>query len=90
MVSQHHLHIHISIATYRTEYLGYIFGPGTQAVLPNGDENSYLEIQEFGPFDINSEEQLEKFLHIMLSFLIRQFKKTEAGEVIKKALKGSA
>lgn len=70
MVAQDHLCFHISIGTYDNTYLEYIFGPGTQPVLPAQDEIPFLEIQEFGPFDVTDEEELDKFLHIMLSFIL--------------------
>lgn len=86
MVAQDHLHFHISIGTYDNTYLEYIFGPGTEKVVPTRDDSSFLEIQEYGPFAVTVEEEFEKFLLIMLCFLIWQFDRTGAEATLKDAL----
>lgn len=97
MVAQDHLQLHISIGTYKTAYLEYIFGPGTQkivpedigtpAVDPKDTKNPYLKIQEYGPFHVGAEEELEKFLTIMLSFILQQFERTDEGAIFKDAVR---
>lgn len=86
MVAQDHLYFHISIGSYDNTYLEYIFGSGTQPVRPAQGEIPFLEIQEFGPFDVTNEEELGKFLHIMLSFILWQLEQTETGTTFKDAL----
>ncbi|KMP07297.1 hypothetical protein CIRG_06978 [Coccidioides immitis RMSCC 2394] len=86
MVAQDHLHFHISIGTYDNTYLEYIFGPGTQPVLPAQGKIPFLEIQEFGPFDVPDQEELGEFLNVMLSFILWQLERTDAGTTFKKAL----
>lgn len=80
------MHFHIIIGIYGTAYLEYIFGPGSQPVLPTHSEISFLELQESGPFDITSQDELRKFLLIMLSFLLWQLARTSAGTTFKTAL----
>ncbi|KAK2754057.1 hypothetical protein FQN54_007226 [Arachnomyces sp. PD_36] len=86
MVAQDHLYFHISIGTYDSTYLKYIFGSGTQSVVPGQGENSFLEIQEFGLFKVGDEEAIDAFLHIMLSLILWQLEQTNAGSTFKAAL----
>ncbi|KAL2363151.1 hypothetical protein RJZ56_003956 [Blastomyces dermatitidis] len=86
MVAQDHLYFHISIGSYDNTYLKYIFGSGIQPVRPAQGEIPFLEIQEFRPFDVTNEEELDEFLHIMLSFILWQLEQTETGTTFKRAL----
>ncbi|KMP01297.1 hypothetical protein CIHG_01587 [Coccidioides immitis H538.4] len=88
MVAQDHLDFHISIGTYDNTYLGYIFGLGSQPVLPAQDTSKFpfLEIQELGPFDIKMEDDLRTFLHIMLAFILWQLEKAGGDAAFKEAL----
>ncbi|KKZ61652.1 hypothetical protein EMCG_03837 [[Emmonsia] crescens] len=74
------------IGTYDNTYLEYIFRPGAQQVLPTQGGIPFLKIQEFGPFDVTDKEELGLFLHIMLSFIVWQLERTDAGTTLKNAL----
>ncbi|KAK2855528.1 hypothetical protein FQN49_005106 [Arthroderma sp. PD_2] len=86
MVAQDHLHFHISVGTYNNKYLEYIFAPDTQPVLPAQSGIPFLTIQEFGPFGVEDEVELDGFLQIMLSFILWQLEQTKAKSTFKEAL----
>ncbi|EZG03048.1 hypothetical protein H106_06565 [Trichophyton rubrum CBS 735.88] len=88
MVAQDHLGFHISIGTYDTSYLEYIFGPGSQPVLPTRGTNKFpfLQIQELGPFNVKIEGHLRIFLRIMLAFILWQLEKASEDAVFKEVL----
>ncbi|KKZ60870.1 hypothetical protein EMCG_04461 [[Emmonsia] crescens] len=50
------------------------------------EQAPFLSIQEFGPFCVDEEDELDTFLHIMLSFIIWQFENTKAKATIQEAL----
>lgn len=87
MVAQDHLSFYIRIGTYNKKYLDYIFGPGNALVLPTGGTVPFLQIQEFRPFEVDSEANLTGLLEIViLYFLIWQLERTQAGSLIRKAV----
>ncbi|EFR02166.1 hypothetical protein MGYG_05169 [Nannizzia gypsea CBS 118893] len=87
MVAQDHLGFHIIIGTYNNTYLEYIFGPGSQSVLPARGTNKFpfLQIQELGPFNIKMEDHLRNFLRIMLAFILWQLEKSGDDAMFKEA-----
>lgn len=88
MVAQDYLSFFISIGTYDAAYLKYIFGLGSQPVLPIEGSTPFLKIQEFGPFRVEKDKELKQFLHIMLrvSFLLWQLEMTNEGATYKEVL----
>ncbi|KKZ66334.1 hypothetical protein EMCG_07935 [[Emmonsia] crescens] len=87
MIAQDYLSFHISIGTYDNQYLDYIFGVGDALVVPqNGEEPSFLRIQEFGPFDVDERDDMKLLCEIVLSWLICQLEQIDKGEMIKEAL----
>ncbi|OJD17605.1 hypothetical protein AJ78_02304 [Emergomyces pasteurianus Ep9510] len=64
------------VKTYHT----FMVAQDHQPVRPTQGEIPFLEIQEFGPFDVTNEEELGKFLHIMLSFILWQLEQTESSK----------
>lgn len=82
MIAQDFLSFYISIGTYDTEYLDYIFGPGDTPVISMGGEQPFLRIQEFGPFKIDSKDQMKDLVRIIICLLIWQLKPTDKGTLI--------
>ncbi|DAA77733.1 TPA_exp: Uncharacterized protein A8136_6279 [Trichophyton benhamiae CBS 112371] len=77
-----------NIGTYDTSYLEYIFGPGSQPVLPTRGtgKSPFLQIQELGPFNVKIEDNLRIFLRIMLAFILWQLEKASEDAVFKEVL----
>ena len=73
MFSQDGRQIFIGISSYDDDYLDYLFGPGSAAVIPSDMETApFLKIQEFGPLLITEEEDLRSLSLIVLSLLVWQ------------------
>ncbi|KAK2805781.1 hypothetical protein FQN50_006057 [Emmonsiellopsis sp. PD_5] len=87
MIALDYLSFRISIGTYNDQYLDYIFGVGDALVVPpSGEEPSFLQIQEFGPFDVDERYDMQLFCEIVLSWLIWQLEQVDKGKMIKEAL----
>ncbi|OJD27686.1 hypothetical protein ACJ73_00914 [Blastomyces percursus] len=88
MIAQDYLSIYISIGVYNTEYLDYLFGQGNAPVAPPGAKIPFLQIQEFGPFNVNVRDEMESLTQIILCLIIWQLKPTNEGALIQNALGG--
>ncbi|KAK2796611.1 hypothetical protein FQN50_009487 [Emmonsiellopsis sp. PD_5] len=88
MIAQDYLSFYITIGSYDSEYLGYIFGPADGSVIPpSSGTKAFLRIREFGPFRVDNREHMELLLRIILSLLVWQLDGKEEGHMIREVLR---
>lgn len=64
LVSQDRQEIFINIATFDTSYMKYISGLGTT--------DSFLRVQEYGPFDVKDHRHMFYLGRIMLALSLQE------------------
>ncbi|TVY79707.1 hypothetical protein Focb16_v008611 [Fusarium oxysporum f. sp. cubense] len=70
LVSQDHGEVYLIIATFDYQYVEYICALGTGS-RGKGSTHSFLEMREYGPFEVKSPEQMEQLGIILLGASIQ-------------------
>ncbi|KAF5661450.1 hypothetical protein FDENT_13533 [Fusarium denticulatum] len=70
LVSQDHGEVYLIIATFDYQYVEYICALGTRSK-GKGSTHSFLEMREYGPFEVKSPEQMEQLGIILLGASIQ-------------------
>ncbi|PNP78328.1 hypothetical protein FNYG_08274 [Fusarium nygamai] len=70
LVSQDHGEVYLIIATFDYQYVEYICALGTGSK-GKGSTHSFLEMREYGPFEVKSPEQMEQLGIILLGASIQ-------------------
>lgn len=86
MIAQDFLSFYITIGTYDNKYLDYIFGLGATPVVLPTERKGFLQIQEFGPFDVSNRSHMEQLRDIILCLMVWQLEGTKEGFIIREAL----
>ncbi|ENH64239.1 hypothetical protein FOC1_g10013511 [Fusarium oxysporum f. sp. cubense race 1] len=68
--SQDHGEVYLIIATFDYQYVEYICALGTGS-RGKGSTHSFLEMREYGPFEVKSPEQMEQLGIILLGASIQ-------------------
>ena len=89
MIAQDHLEAFITVSTYTDKYVEYIRTPEPQPVLPHDTDNMpILEIQEYGPFDLEDREDATTFAIAILAIIMSELHGLDQGRLIKRTLEG--
>lgn len=91
IISQDATEIFFSVSSYTDAYLSYLFSPSPDSarVIPATLEAiPVLNVEEFGPFRINLEEDLRLVAQLVRALLLWQMEGFEASKLIASALGG--